>query len=46
MQLCLNKLYYQMICKNNYYKNHDLNAVNSFIEAGSISYVSSLFIYF
>ena len=34
MKLGLNKLYYQMICKNNDNRKYDLNAANSFIEAG------------
>ena len=35
MKLGTNKYYYQMICKkNNDYRKYDLNAANSFIEAG------------
>ena len=34
MKLGLNKLYYQMISKNNDNRKCDLNAANSFIEAG------------
>ena len=34
MKLGLNKLYYQMVCKNIDNRKYDLNAANSLMEAG------------